>query len=46
MEIPEGKFFEVTINSQKLLSYINQLSLQIKDQQARMEEFKAFTSGL
>ena len=36
MEIPEGKFFEVTINSQKLLSYINQLSLQIKDQQTRM----------
>jgi len=32
MEIPEGKFFEVTINSNKLLSYMNQLSQQIKEQ--------------
>jgi len=32
MEIPEGKFFEVTINSNKLLSYMNQLTQQIKEQ--------------
>ena len=45
MEIPNGNFFEVTINSHKLLSYINQLSLQLKDQQAKIEEFNAFTNA-
>lgn len=45
MEIPNGNFFQVTINSQKLLSYINQLSLQLKDQQTKLEQFKTFANG-
>ena len=40
MELPEGNFFEVTINSQKLFSLITEIGVKMKQQEQQMKEME------
>lgn len=46
MELPTGNFFEVTINSHKLLSSIQQLHERISQQDLTIEQLSKAGSNL
>jgi tRNA(Phe) wybutosine-synthesizing methylase Tyw3 len=46
MNIPTGNFFEVTINSQKLFSFIEEINKQLKHQESQLVALSSKINGM
>lgn len=46
MDLPTGNFFEVTINSNKLFSFIEDIFKQLKTQETQIESLSSKINGM